>query len=243
MYSTHADDQSAFQQLGLSGDVDRASDGTDALSVVSENAAGNKGDWFLERDVSYRVRLDPARTRARAELSVTFRNHAPASGLPDYVIGSPRSGIPRGTNRQMVLLIRAPADYLEELIVGGAGASPQRFSESSMRAYRTSIDIPPRSDADVRFTSSVPGALTGSADKRVYRLRVLPQAVIHPDHYDIEIDVPRGWSADGNTRFVGDLKDDLTLELRLSRTARGWLIEHALLEPWRTVRAMWDRIF
>ncbi len=243
MYSRHGQDQATFTSLGLSGDVDRSKGATDVLSVVSVNAAGNKADWFLGRDMSLRVSLDPDADEATSDLSVTLQNDAPASGLPSYVIGSKVPGLPRGTNRQIVTILRPSDDRLDSFSVEGEPRGAERAREASLRAYRTSMDIGPGSASGARFRSVVRGAFQRKGDETTYTLMVLGQPVAHPDRYDIVIDVPRGWRAAGRTRFTGELKQDVTLELRLVRTRRGSLVETVLLEPWRLARRLIGRVF
>ncbi len=243
MYSSGSDDQAAFAQLGLAGNVERARGATDVLSVASANAAGNKADWYLRRELSYRVQLDPGTREALGTLRVEMRNTAPSSGLPDYVIGSNAPGLGAGRNRQNVTIVRPPADELRSLLVGGDAVGPAQGAESSLRAYRATLEIPAGSSTELQMTSSVPTALTGTGTKRVYRLHVLPQPVVAPDFMEVEIEVPDGWKATGETRFSGDLSDDLVLEVHLEQTRRAWFVEKVFVEPWQLARNILGRIF
>jgi hypothetical protein len=65
----------------------------DFLGVVTQNAAGNKIDWYLRRRIDYHVTLNELTRQADATLEVTLDNHAPKSGLPPIVI-SPAPGAP-----------------------------------------------------------------------------------------------------------------------------------------------------
>lgn len=235
MFSEHPQDQTTFERIGASGGVRRASDATDVLSVVSENAVGNKSDWFLRREIRYRVRLDPDSGDASTALAVALRNQAPSSGLPDYVIGSPLSGIEKGTNRQIVMFVRAPTDALDSFVVDGNAASSTPASEGVLRAYRTTVDIPSGSHVEVGSSSRVRAALRRTGGALVYRLQVLRQAVANPDFVDIEIEVPRGYRANGVTTYLGDLTQDVSLEVRLVRTARGSLVDRFVRTPWRAI--------
>lgn len=242
MFSEHDEDQATFERIGASGSVRRASDATDVLSVVSENAVGNKSDWFLRREIRYRVRLDPESGSAFTALGVALRNQAPSSGLPDYVIGSPLPGIEKGTNRQIVMFVRSPADVLDGFVVNRQEVSSIPASEGSLRAYRTTVDIPSGSHVEVGSSSRVQSALRREGDTSVYRLHVLRQAVANPDFADIEIEVPRGYQANGVTTYLGDLTQDVTLEVRLSRTARGSLVDRFVRTPWRAITGALRRL-
>jgi hypothetical protein len=76
---------------------------SDGFGVVVQNGGGNKLDVFLRRTIRYDVTLDARTGRVRADAVVELRNEAPASGLPDYVIGN-LVGLPPGTSRLYVSL-------------------------------------------------------------------------------------------------------------------------------------------
>lgn len=236
MYSKHEPDQTVFDRLGASGDVRRANDASDVLSVVTENASGNKADWFLRREFRYRVALDPVSGRAATALGLTVRNDAPAVGLPDYIVGSPLPELAQGVNRQIVMLVRGATDSLERLEVDGQQVQQSTAREGPFPAYRTTVDVAPQSRKQIVLQTAIADAITGSGDERVFTLVVMRQATATPDFADIEIEVPKGWRAAGQTRFLGDLTSDVTLEVRLERTTRGSLFDRVVLGPWRTVR-------
>jgi hypothetical protein len=243
MYSKHEDDQLVFERIGVSGSVRRANEATDVLSVVSENASGNKADWFLRRDLRYRVALDPVSGRAATSLGVTFRNDAPETGLPEYIIGSPLPELGKGVSRQIVMLVRGPSDDIKRLGVDDDAIEPSVAREGPFPTYRTTIELAPQSRKRLVMTSAIDRAVVGSSDERVFRLVVLRQAVAHPDFADIEITVPKGWRAAGQTRFLGDLTTDVTLEVRLERTTRGSLVDRFVLDPWRSAKDVFSALF
>ena len=240
MFSEHSGDQRLFDRLGISGATSRARGADDVLSVVSENATGNKADWFLRRDIRYDVRLDPESGIATTNLDVTFRNTAPRSGLPDDVIGSPVSGLEPGENRQIVMLVRSKDDNLERVTIDGRDAALVSEREGILRGYRSTIEIGARSSSDLQASSLVRFSEHGG--RRSYRLHVLRQAVARPDFAEIEIHIPAGWKVTGQRRFLGDLTTDVTLEVTLERTVRGALVQKLLIEPYRLARRLVDRL-
>jgi hypothetical protein len=243
MYSQHNEDQSAFDRLGMSGAVDRARSATDVVSLVSENASGNKADWFLRRELRYRVELDPETRRASSVLDVSLRNGAPETGLPEYVIGSPLGDLRKGTNRQIVMLVRSARDELRRLQIGGESTQSSNAFEGPLHAYRSTIDLPAEGRTTVSAASDVAGALERVGDELVYRLVVMRQPVAHPDFADIEIVAPKGWTATGTSRYLGDLTRDVTLEIRLERSTRGSLVETVFARPWRFMRRTIAKVF
>ena len=233
MYSEHEADQGTFERIGAAGGVSRSRRATDVLSVVSQNAGGNKVDWFLRRDLRYRVVIDPDARTATGTISATFRNTAPSTGLPDYVISSLIPGLPRGTNRQIVTVVRGPRDELVSLHVDGKDATMVAGPEGSLSSYRSTIEAPPRERAELVATTQVPRALAAQGSERIYRLHVLRQAVAHPDFLEVEIDVPAGWEAVGRTTFLGDLTQDQVFEVRIRRTLAGSVVDTLIGEPMR----------
>ncbi|HZQ26869.1 MAG TPA: DUF4012 domain-containing protein, partial [Acidimicrobiales bacterium] len=96
--STRPTEQSALVELGAAGKMPAVNG--DFLGVVTQNAGGNKIDWFLRRATSARVRIDPATGRVDSTVQVRLTNQAPATGLPPYIIGSVVTPpLPNGTNK------------------------------------------------------------------------------------------------------------------------------------------------
>ena len=75
--------------------------GGDGVAVVINNAAANKIDVYLERQLVYRATVDAATGQVTGTLEVTLTNTAPASGLPEVVIGN-QIDQPPGTSRSLV---------------------------------------------------------------------------------------------------------------------------------------------
>lgn len=89
-WSSHDAEQELFTTLGLDGAL--RSDAEHMVSVALVNGGGSKIDSFLEQDI---VVVDGA---DGPELRATLTNHAPAGGLPDFIIGN-AIGLPTGTSR------------------------------------------------------------------------------------------------------------------------------------------------
>jgi hypothetical protein len=236
-FSVHESDERVLRTLGVAGSVDRASSATDVLDVVTENSAANKADWFLRRQVTYRVALDPNDRSAHADLTADISNKAPTRGEPQYVIGPNISQLRAGDNRQIVLILRPPSDELNSIDIDGA-QSAVRARESNLRAYHTGVTIASGADARVLARFTVPDALRGRGNERFYRLHILRQPVAFSDFYDVRIQTPAGWDVEGTKQFVGTLEDDVVLDVRLHRTLRGRLIDALFAGPWRAARSL-----
>lgn len=240
MYAADAGLQEALREAGLARGVDRASEASDVLGFVTQNGSGNKVDWFLRREVAYEVALDPTRREARGRLSATLSATHPASGLPDYVIAPGTPGVPEAVNRVLLMLLRAPEDVQEELLVSGEHLQTSRDHEEDLVAYQTAVDLGPGESKEVtgRFTTEL------SCERRrcAYRLHVLRQPVAHTDRYRIDITVPAGWEVEGDRRFEGPLTEDLVFEVELRQTFRAWAVERLIAGPGRVARNLLDTI-
>jgi hypothetical protein len=237
IYATREDEQQQLDELGLTHGVDRARRANDVLGFITENWSPSKVDWFLRRNVSYDIRLDPWSRRATTRLRADLDNNAPPSGLPPLVIGPiPPGQVPAGYNRQLMLLLRPGNDELADTRLDGKPLPVTNDYESTLRAHLAYVTIPPggRSVVDAGFV--VPGAVRGTGRHRTYTLHVLRQPVAHPDAYDVRVRAPRGWKLSGRTAFHGPLTQDLVLRVHLTQTVRAWLVQSAVLNPFRHLR-------
>ncbi|MEX0768465.1 MAG: hypothetical protein WD029_08340, partial [Microthrixaceae bacterium] len=102
-YSFDAQDDSLLERLGLTGKVERPGAG-DLLSVLTRNANPSKIDVYLHRKTEYEVDFDPLSGDLTAEVKITLRNDAPASGLAD-VVATQIPTLSPGTNRTIVSVL------------------------------------------------------------------------------------------------------------------------------------------
>lgn len=111
-WSAHDDEQAVFVAAGLGGDLPSpAAGGRFAYTV--DNASANKIETFLERTVTFE-QVDHPDGSTTTVAVVVFRNGAPASGLPRYVIGN-EVGLPDGSSRSMVTFY-VPDDSAEATV-------------------------------------------------------------------------------------------------------------------------------
>jgi hypothetical protein len=148
----------------------------DLLHVGHLNATANKIDLFLERTLTYDVQIagDGALT---AELTVALTNTAPATGLPDYLIGSSYIDVPPGTNRTIVLVYSPHA--LESIEADGAPLPFVALADGEVFAYQVQLDLGPGQRQVLR------ARLAGDAGPRPHHLTVLPNGLVSPDDVTI----------------------------------------------------------
>lgn len=155
-WSDHPADQPLLHRVALDGAFPQA-DGGDLLAVTVANAANNKIDDYLRESIDDHVGYDPRTGHVDSNLTITLRNTAPSSGMPDYVIGSfAGSGFPPGTNYMWLSLyspLAVTASTLDGQPVSFSGALP----EAGSQAYSLFVKIPSGSTAtlSVRLSGDI----------------------------------------------------------------------------------------
>ena len=243
IYSTDAPSQRALASVGVARDLARTNNAGDVLGIVGNNFDGNKIDWYLTRDISYDVSLDPSTNDAYASLTVALHNDAPATGLPDYVIKSLSPQAPNGTNRDLVVVLRTPGDDPLAVTNGGVATEVSRDPEGVLVGYHDVVNVPSHGSMVMRANLATTGAVTGSGRDRTYRLVVLSQPIAHPDQLSIRIRAPAGWSVVGPTIYSGPLNGDQVFEVHLHHGALAWLTDVAVMGPFRVAARLIGRLF
>ena len=153
----------------------------DALSVITQNASGNKIDWFLRRQVQYRPRVDPTTGALSAQLAITLENDAPASGLPDYLIGNALPSMPPpGTNR-LYLSVYTPWG-LTGARINGVPATMESERELGRSVYSTYLDVAPRAKVVLELDLEGRYPRTGG-----YLLDLHSQPLVTPDRVTVSL--------------------------------------------------------
>jgi hypothetical protein len=169
-----------FDSIGLAGRFDQPLLG-DFLSVVTSNAGGSKIDLFLQRHLQYDVSWDPTTGQVAAKVTATLHNAAPASGLPDYIIGN-NVGLPWGTNRSFVSIYNNRYYSLDAARINGQPVALQAERELDRDVYSTFVDIPPGGTVTIELE------LRGSAAD-YYPLTLAQQPLVNPEQAQVSITV------------------------------------------------------
>lgn len=199
-----------FARLSIDGSLPRlpeqANGELDLLGVFTATATPSKLDSYAERDVTYRVHLDPVSGKATGELTVTLANNVPASAS-NYVSGlnahtlPAANGRPLGDRHNVISL----STYLMNQPLEITSPPKYRFdtektTESLFGYEYTSIvlEIPDHEPQVVTYrteTATKPGK---------YDLLVLSQATANPVDFTLEITVDDGWVIDqsGESTFT-----------------------------------------
>jgi len=184
--------QEAFVTAGIAGRL--LDPRGDYLSVVVNNLAMNKVDYYVRRQVDYTVALAEG-GQARAGVRLRLTNRAPVAGLPRYVIGPNVEGLEAGDSRYLLSLF-ARGGTTPETRRGRSGES--RFSkgtELGHAVFTTTGTLPGGGTRQViGLDWVVPAAWTVDGDGRAtYRLTVQDQRTVRPTRYRVEVAAPQGW--------------------------------------------------
>jgi hypothetical protein len=182
---TTADDaeNEALRALGLTGDFPAAA-GDDLLSVVAQNNANNKIDYYLERVVDYDAVVQ-SNGRIDAKVTIDITNTAPAGGgnLPSAIVGSNDRGLEQGLNRTAVTVYTP--HRLEGATIDGEPIGARQGSENDVAGYSFTVDVSAAETRRLELT-----LLGGIESPDDYRLLVAPQPTVRPDLYRLRIDLP-----------------------------------------------------
>jgi len=174
-----------FQQLKANGAFPKP-DGGDFFELVTQNKANNKADLYLHREVDYDSRFDPSSGAVDSTMTITLRNDAPSSGLPQAVIGNNDQGLPMGTNVVYLsvytpLGLRSAKDATQPVAL-------EYQQELGYSVYSEYIDIPSGGTATLQLS------LFGQVDAgSAYRLRVGNQPTVNRDKVTLHVRSTSDW--------------------------------------------------
>lgn len=190
-WASRPDEQRLLELVGMDAALP-LTDGDDGLGVAFDNAAGNKIDSFVQASVTYAAAVDEGTGAVSATVTVTLQNTAPATGLPDYVIGN-LVGMPKGTARTRVTLL-TPLGY-GTATLDGLPTGMNVGNEAEWAALTRVVDVP------AGATTTLVVKLQGVVEPGPYRLVVRPQPMARPIVWNITADVAGGADVD----FTGRL--------------------------------------
>lgn len=132
-------EQEVFRNANMTKEIE-AEPGAHVMAYTLYNAAGNKIDAYLDASADYSVTTDIATGDLVGTLTLRMRNTAPASGLPDYVIGN-LVELPRGTNRTIVSVLSTAA--VRSMSTDRGNVSWITGAERGLSTASTTIEIEP----------------------------------------------------------------------------------------------------
>lgn len=206
LYSTRAEEQAAFDQLGVTGRL-TAAEGHDLLAVTFNNSAGNKMDVHVGHTVSGSIMLEPDADGAlqrTADLQVAVENPLPTSGRDIYIIGAHRPNLGfveaftdrAGLNRTW-FTIWAPGTTTQASLTpadGDTDEDPDLDRLHGLVALDHVLETPSKTTRAFGASVSGPSPVTRAPDgSLLYRLRLHRQSKGIPDRLDLAFAAPEGW--------------------------------------------------
>ncbi len=223
------EEQAFFEQVGLDGAFPRARGG-DLFGLVTNNAANNKIDIFMERTIDYDATYDPTTGTVESTATITITNNAPASGLPDVILSSGdriRGGdTPLGTSG-VNFSAYSPLQLDDAVARSALGEGPQFMTseqEFGMFVYSARINIP--AGQTVTFELRLSGTIDPSD---TYRLTVANQPTVNPDTMTLSVAPQAGYTADEGGGW--DVTDDGTATRTADTTGGDQWYRLELVEP------------
>jgi len=183
------EEQDLLEDVGAAGAVPPVRG--DSLMLVTQNAAGNKADYYLRRSYRYDVRLHPdaqaSEARVEGTLSVEMHNDAPDGGLPRIVIGPYDERFSPGENRAFTT-IYTPLAFTGATL-DGVPTPLESLEEMGRNSYSAFVSIPANGSRRLDLALSGNVALS----EGWYRLDLPHQPTLTPDEIEVRVEVPRGW--------------------------------------------------
>jgi len=183
MYSGDASTEAFFEAVHTAGESWAQVPG-DFLGVVTQNAAGNKIDWYVRRKIAYDATVNLRQHTIAATLTVTISNSAPASGLPAVIInGLPGTGTKPG-EAQLWVSIYSPWRLLSATYDGHQELMTTQ-SELGRLVYGAIIRIPSNSTGvlQLHLAGTWPSSLSH------YQLTWYKQPTLFPDQVSSKANV------------------------------------------------------
>ncbi len=196
--------------------------------MVNQNAAGNKLDYHLRRQVDYRVRLRPRGDHAYLDgtVDVTVSNRATARGLPGTGVGPAHrdhQGGQGGENRSLVT-VYSPLTF-DHATLNGVPVILEASRQLGGNAYSTITSIPPAGVSVMRLHLQGEVRLE---DGGWHALELVRQPTMAPDEVRVTVEVPEGWRIaetrglpkenEGQAKGEVKLDRDHTFRMRLERS-------------------------
>jgi len=183
MYSGDAGVESFYEDVHTAG-ASWAPVAGDFLGVVTQNAAGNKIDWYVRRKIAYDTTVNLPEHTISSTLTVSITNSAPSSGLPPIII----NGLP-GTNTkpgeaQLWVSIYSPWRLVSATYAGQDELMTTQ-SELGRLVYGAIIQIPSDSTGvlQLHFAGTWPKSLTR------YQLSWYHQPMLFADQVSTKVTV------------------------------------------------------
>ncbi|MCA1823988.1 MAG: DUF4012 domain-containing protein [Frankia sp.] len=181
--SNHPAEQAVLEVTTVGGALDRA--GGPFLHVVTQNAGGNKLDYYLHREIRYHAyaRRDQQRV---VDVEVRLTNGVPAETLPPVVTGrldAPRGPILPGQSRLYLSVYASRGAELLNAVVDGTAIATESAVEQTHPVFSAYVEVKPRSTTTIVLRFRDPASAGGG-----WRPTVRPQPLVVNDRVEVRVD-------------------------------------------------------
>ncbi|MFN2589013.1 MAG: DUF4012 domain-containing protein [Actinomycetota bacterium] len=221
IYSPRPAEQEALQSLEAEGDY--SDEGGHVQMLFHNNYGANKVDYFLDRQVDTTIRLQED-AGAHVTVSIDLTNAAP-DGPPSDLLGR-RSfkGYPPGFNGMFLNLLLPREATVYRFLQNGEQAAYILDVDDGYPVAWDLVELDPGESANVTVRYRVPSVFEETPQGARYQLKLLPQALVRPDRYTVEVLPPEGMRfvddgsgtlEDGALRMSGLLAEELLVQARV----------------------------
>jgi hypothetical protein len=153
VYSNDPAIQAELSLTRITGEL--PTDAKGYLQVVTQNTGGNKLDYYLRREIAYLGRLTGRAVdvghgpepEEEGVITITLRNLAPRSGLPEYVTFrkdlAPGTPFPLGQNKVWVSVYVGAGGQLAAATVDGKDRNMASEVEKGLSIFSTEVTVDP----------------------------------------------------------------------------------------------------
>jgi hypothetical protein len=221
VYSSRPAEQEALAELGAEGDY--TDEGDHVQMLFHNNYAANKVDYFLEREVDTSIRLQED-GGAHVTVSVDLENSAPAGPPSDLLGRLAYKGYPPGFNGMFLNLVLPREATVYRFFQNGEQSPYILDEDDGFPVAWDLVELDPGESSNVTIRYRVPSVFEETPQGARYQLKLLPQALVRPDSYSVEIFPPpdmefvddgSGELRDGVLRMDGLLEEEILVEARV----------------------------
>jgi hypothetical protein len=221
VYSSRPDEQEALASLDAEGDY--SDEGDHVQMLFHNNYAANKVDYFLDREVSTTVALQED-AGAHVTVSIDLTNHAPAGPPSDLLGRRAFKGYAPGFNGMFLNLLLPREATVYRFLQDGEQSAYILDEDDGFPVAWDLVELDPGETSNVTVRYRVPSVFEETPQGARYQLKLLPQALVRPDSYSVEVIPPPGKKLvddgsgnveDGVLRMSGLLEEVVVVDARV----------------------------
>jgi hypothetical protein len=155
----------------------------DFLGVVTQNAEGNKIDWYLRRSIDYRAVLNRTTDQITAVLTLKLHNSSPTSGLPPIILDPAAGANTTPGESELYVSVYSPWE-VDGSSLNGVPLAMTDQQELGRLVYSAFVMVP------AGGTATIVLRLVGSWNPREhYHLGMYHQPLLFPDQVSTSVKV------------------------------------------------------